>query len=314
MKSRTLFLLAPVLLLASAPAYAHFKLMAPADWIVTTAQGDPQKMNPCGTTGGMPTNMVTKVRPGSKLKVQWMETVGHPGHYRIAIAADRAQLTEPATVVQANDCKSAAIQATPVAPVIADGLFVHAAGAMGMMYEQEITVPNMICDKCTLQVLEFMSSHAPPCYYHHCANLQITNDIGDAGTGTAGDARDAAAGGGGGARDAGAGVGGSGGSLGVGGAGGAIGSGGTPGGGSAGSTGGGSTGSAGSRGGNAGSPGAAGGSAGTTGEAGMSGTVPMAKDEAGCGCRLGAHTSSSQPTALAALVLAAMLLRRRRPR
>jgi hypothetical protein len=176
MKRRIGFLLAALLgpAVASPPARAHFKLLAPPEWITVDGFGDPQKEGPCGTAAGTRSNMVTRVQAGAKLKLQWQETIGHPGHFRIAIAANRADLMGPDPVVVANDCKSAAIQNPPVAPIIADGLFPRSVGMTGQMYEYEITVPNMVCDRCTLQVVQFMSQHPPSCFYYHCADLQIT--------------------------------------------------------------------------------------------------------------------------------------------
>ena len=43
-----------------------------------------------------------------------------------------------------------------------------------------MTLPNISCKKCTLQVIQFMEQHAvnnPGMFtYHHCATLQITAD------------------------------------------------------------------------------------------------------------------------------------------
>jgi hypothetical protein len=43
--------------------------------------------------------------------------------------------------------------------------------------EADIDIPNISCTKCTLQVIEFMASHARnpdgDYTYHHCADLQI---------------------------------------------------------------------------------------------------------------------------------------------
>ena len=124
---------------------------------------------------------MTTVVAGSTLKVKWTETVGHPGHFRIAIAANDNQFVTPAAVVQNNDCKSAAIQSSPVAPVLKDGLFVHGGGTTGAAYEQDVVVPNIVCNPCRLQLLQFMSSHTPPCFYFHCANLKIVAPAADAG-------------------------------------------------------------------------------------------------------------------------------------
>jgi hypothetical protein len=299
MKSRVGFLLGSVcVLLLSRPAHAHFKLTAPPDWLVTNDDGDPQKLSPCGTTAGTRSNMVTPVTAGSKLKVQWRETVGHPGHYRIAIAANRAQLVDPMAVVMMNDCKSAAIQNPPVAPVIADGLFPKTAGAAGRMYEHEITVPNMTCDRCTLQVLQFMSQHEPGCFYYHCADIQITAAGAADGGATPADAgpRDTAA-----TIDLGGGAGGSG----------ATGGAGTGGG----STGGASTGGAATGGGSPGTGGAPrGGAGGWQGGSGVGGTEPPPKTSSGGGCLTvaGGGRPATGLVLLAGAVIALALRRRRR--
>jgi hypothetical protein len=72
-------------------AAAHFKLLEPASWLNEAANGDPQKMAPCGgisANPGTPSNAVTKVQGGSKLHLKIQETVHHPGHYRVALAVN----------------------------------------------------------------------------------------------------------------------------------------------------------------------------------------------------------------------------------
>ena len=78
-------------LLVPALAHAHFTLMEPASWLVENRLGDPQKLGPCGGTSadaGTPTNAIGPVKGNSKLRVKLMETVFHPGHYRIALAVN----------------------------------------------------------------------------------------------------------------------------------------------------------------------------------------------------------------------------------
>ena len=74
---------------------------------------------------------------------------------------------------------SAKIQNPVQPPIIADGLWPHTAKADGP-FETDITVPNINCRRCTLQVLQFMAEHGannPGNYsYHHCAVLQIAAD------------------------------------------------------------------------------------------------------------------------------------------
>ncbi len=87
------------------------------------------------------------------------------------------------------------IQSPPQIPVIADGLFRHypAEGERASFrpeppmspWETGIQLPNINCEKCTLQVIQFMADHGynqPGGYsYHHCADLRITVDPSKAG-------------------------------------------------------------------------------------------------------------------------------------
>lgn len=157
-------------------ARAHITLQEPQPWLVEDADGDPQKTAPCGGTG-TPTGVVTHYFPGETITVRWRETIYHPGHFRIALTADRSALVDPMIVVDgAGNSVSAAIADPPTAPVLLDGLFPRTAtsGSSGRTFEQQVTLPNVECPSCTLQVIQFMSHHATPYVYHHCANVAIT--------------------------------------------------------------------------------------------------------------------------------------------
>jgi hypothetical protein len=183
-------LMASAALALAAPAliHAHFTLMEPASWLVENRLGDPQKLGPCGGTSadaGMPTNAIGNAQGNSKLHIKLLETVFHPGHYRVALAVNsRAELpADPDVVTRDSDrgpwSVSAAIDKTPKAPVLADGLFVHATKATDP-FETDIQLHNINCRKCTLQIVQFMAEHGynrdGGYYYHHCADLQITAD------------------------------------------------------------------------------------------------------------------------------------------
>ena len=187
------------MLAAPAVVRAHFKLLEPAGWIVENAErGDPQKTGPCGgsnTDWGTPTNIVSKATGGSKIHIKIQETVYHPGHYRVALAVNsRAELPlDPEATTTTTDADGKTIPVRSIsakvmdpikAPVLADGLFQHntrpAQGSQLAPWETDVTLPNINCPKCTLQVVQFMEEHAfnnPGGYtYHHCAELQITAD------------------------------------------------------------------------------------------------------------------------------------------
>src|SRR6476660_5387319 len=174
------------------PAFveAHFTLIEPASWLVENRLGDPQKAGPCGGTSadaGMPSNAIGKVQGGQMLHVKVQETVFHPGHYRIALAVNsRAELPpDPEVTTRDTDrgpvSVSAKIQNPAQPPVIVDGLWAHTdRGAIAQPFETDITLPNITCEKCTLQIVQFMAEHGRNAdgdfTYHHCADLNITAD------------------------------------------------------------------------------------------------------------------------------------------
>jgi hypothetical protein len=169
----------------SAAAGAHFVLKAPANWAMQDTLGGPQKMGPCGNEGApTPSNVVTPFQPGDQVTIQIDETIFHPGHYRVSLAATQNELpAEPAVTPSASDqCASAAVEMNPTLPVLADNLLVHTS-PFGGMQSVMVTLPaNPPCTNCVLQVLEFMSSHGAPCFYHHCANITIGGGSSDAGS------------------------------------------------------------------------------------------------------------------------------------
>lgn len=172
-----------------AGSQAHFRLLAPASWLVENQLGDPQKAAPCGGTNsdfGKPTYAVTDAKGGTALHVKVQETVYHPGFYRVALAVNSpTELpVDPKAQTMTNE-KGVVVSVSgevmnPVAPpVLADGLFAHNAKT-DQPFETDVTLPNINCKSCTLQVIQFMEQHGvnnPGQFsYHHCAVLRITAD------------------------------------------------------------------------------------------------------------------------------------------
>jgi len=176
-----------LLLALPATAQAHFTLVTPPPASTSTngGKGDP----PCGPTA-MPSNVVTAVTGGSKLTIKLNETVFHPGFYRVALSIkSRDELPLDNVVKDASgkvlppagpgNSATAVYEENPVFPVLADNLFPHTTDMK--MFTGEVTLPNVNCDKCTLQVIEFMANHGSNgpkegYFYHHCADLKITAD------------------------------------------------------------------------------------------------------------------------------------------
>src|SRR4051812_973247 len=120
----------------SAAADAHFVLIEPAATLIQDQRGDPQKLGPCGGTSadpGKPSNNVSNVQGGGKLHLKVIETIYHPGHYRVSLAVNSLDElpADPAALTTQSDrglrSVSAPIQSPSQPPVLADGLFVHTA-------------------------------------------------------------------------------------------------------------------------------------------------------------------------------------------
>jgi hypothetical protein len=171
-------------------AFAHFKLQEPISWLVENDRGDPQKSGPSGGSNsdwGTPSYVVNEAVGGSMLHLKLVETIYHPGHYRVALAVNSPTELPPDPVTVTRDGErgpisvSAEIQNPPQIPVLADGLFAHdTRPETPQTYEADIRLPNINCDECTLQVVQWMAEHAfnnPGGYsYHHCATVKITAD------------------------------------------------------------------------------------------------------------------------------------------
>jgi hypothetical protein len=157
-------LLVTALLLAG-PASAHVRLESPA-----SRYGDEMKLRPCGITGGMRTTRVTTVRPGQVVAVVFDEFIDHPGYFRIAFdpAGDSA-LGPPRWNGSAF-----------VNPPDVQVLFDHIPNPPGPTHgEVPVTLPNIECDNCTLQLIQVMTDKPPfdglDDFYYQCADLRLSS-------------------------------------------------------------------------------------------------------------------------------------------
>lgn len=155
-----------VVTLSSGSALAHIQLDYP------TARWEDQKAGPCGRSGEGRTERVNRFRPGATITVRWRETIDHPAHYRIAFDEDGDD----------DFPTPAGFDDTSGGPtVLVDGI----ADGSGGEYEQEITLPNVECDNCTLQLIQMMKDKAPygdgNDIYFQCADLELTPDAPEGG-------------------------------------------------------------------------------------------------------------------------------------
>ena len=148
--------LALVLALGST-ATAHIALRSPAP---RTAD---QKAGPCGAAGSTRGTNVTTYAPGETITVEWDETVGHPGHYRIAFDDDGNDAFQNPNMPDDNFPSTLVDQITD-----RDG---------ETHYTQTVTLPATPCTNCTLQLVQVMTTAVPyNSFYFQCADLTIGGD------------------------------------------------------------------------------------------------------------------------------------------
>lgn len=139
-------------LLLSSPLSAHVLLDDPA------RRYDDMKGAPCGKGGGEDgrTEHVTALAAGARIEVRWTETINHVGSFRIAFDEDGADAADfDAHVLHA--------ETDPDNP-------------SGQSWATEVTLPDVSCGNCTLQLLQIMTTDPNPSEsetYFQCADLVL---------------------------------------------------------------------------------------------------------------------------------------------
>ena len=179
-----------IALVALMPAHAdaHLDLTSP-----TSRYGrDALKTGPCGIPAGVRSPNITSFEPGETIEVRWDEYIDHPGHYRIAFDDNGDDdFVDPPLDHFVNPPSTMGPYSNDT--VLLDGIADKGRGESD--YVVTVTLPNMTCDNCTLQVIQVMTDKEPfttpgDDIYYQCADL-VLREGGtppDAGTGTGTDA------------------------------------------------------------------------------------------------------------------------------
>ena len=161
--SRLVFALSAGLAASTATAAsAHVQIRSPEQ------RTSAQKAGPCGTADSTRGNLVCTFRPGATIDVQYDETVDHPGHYRIAFDADGQDFVDPV-----DD------EGPLTSPGGMEVLVNNAPDKVGGAYTTQITLPDIECDNCTLQLMQVMSTSPPYSaasgdFYWQCADIVLS--------------------------------------------------------------------------------------------------------------------------------------------
>ncbi len=172
MRVRVLTLLAAALQACglAAPAAAHLGLRFPP----SRYGDDVLKDGPCGRSGGARTATMTVLEPGATIEVVWDEYVDHPGHFRVAFDVDGDDDFVDPVCLGGCGTRTPEIALYGDATVLLDGI-ADTAGGEGRV---QVTLPDVACERCTLQVLQVMYDKPPYVVpgndiYYQCADLVL---------------------------------------------------------------------------------------------------------------------------------------------
>jgi hypothetical protein len=161
--------------LVAPSASAHIELIDPPPrYVLADGSDNGIKSCPCGLGGSNRvcnvaadgsdpdrSERVSRFEAGSTVTIRFQEFVNHGGRFRVAFDPEGADMAD----FNANILED--VQ--------------DPSNASGMMWEIPITLPNMTCDNCTLQLVQAMevdqnteiADPAPISSYYACADIQL---------------------------------------------------------------------------------------------------------------------------------------------
>lgn len=155
---RTTSLASAAVLLLPAVAAAHVKITSP-----TPRSSTVLKERHCGMAGLSRANVKT-VAPGSVLHVEWDEYIAHPGWYRISFQQNGDVFEIPPASNGADGNGGASNYPTEDLTGKADpvtGSIILADRIQHPKLALDVTLPNVECTNCTLQLIQMMTDKPP---------------------------------------------------------------------------------------------------------------------------------------------------------
>jgi hypothetical protein len=164
-------------------AVAHIDLLEPeARAHGTAARGDPEidvnsslKNGPCGQVTTGRTERVATYAPGQRITVRVREENAHVGYLRVSLDLDgqefplRAQAPAEPETQEVAEAAEAALGGDGLLAVVREN-----NDTPGFIHELDVTLPDVSCNNCTLQVLQFMYDDLAAPFYFQCADLVLT--------------------------------------------------------------------------------------------------------------------------------------------
>lgn len=148
MKINNYLLIVPMIFCQMAAGHSRFKTN---EFITPRTTSDGVKTGPCG--GVVRSSAAKSYIPGAQITVEWEETINHPGHFEFYFS-------------EANDTGFKLLS------TVSDVM--DSSNDLPHNYIVNLTLPDVTCEKCTLQMIQVMTDRNPPTNYYSCADLKLT--------------------------------------------------------------------------------------------------------------------------------------------
>jgi hypothetical protein len=166
------------------------------------------KDGPCGRADGTRSTNVYTYKPGETISVTIAEFIPHPSYFRIAFDDDGDDdFTDPVSIKPIDPARPCPYNEfdqcgttddfqdfynTPAVLEGMDNLDPHVTATLGQHYTWQVTLPDIECDNCTLQIIQVMQdtihgayntdrSLEPTSYiednYHQCIDLVLDDGV-----------------------------------------------------------------------------------------------------------------------------------------
>jgi hypothetical protein len=112
------------------------------------------KSPPCGVsaTSSARGEVVHTFQPGETIRIEYDEYISHPGHFRVSFDVDgEDDFVEPAAYDDLYTNET----------VLLDGIAAHDQPGQGGIRSVDVTLPNVECENCTLQLAQIMTDKPP---------------------------------------------------------------------------------------------------------------------------------------------------------
>lgn len=151
-------LVTALMLLSSSLAYSHARLR-PGSTTPPRDESTGLKTAPCG--GIARTANPLYYKPGQEIKVQWEETINHPGYFIVSFSEDGDLNFEKNILIP----KFVDTQDEPIEE------------GKTHLYEASVKLPNLLCEACTIQLIQVMTEDpANPRNYYSCSDIKLTHE------------------------------------------------------------------------------------------------------------------------------------------